>query len=130
MNKKIILAAVALVALIAVFLGVWALTRPETSQGSKSYTVTVIHSDGTKKDFTYETEENYLGPLLRNEGLVAGHVDGDSFFIDAVDGLTADYSANESWWKVLADGEQALVGVDEIALKDGGVYELQYTIGF
>ena len=44
--------------------------------------------------------------------------------------MTADYSANESWWKVLAEGEQALVGVDEIAIKDGGKYQLQYTIGF
>ena len=122
---------VAMIALVAAILALCVgCTTEKPQEGKKSVTVTVTYDDGSTKDFTYETEENYLGPLLRNEGLVAGHVDGDSFFIDAVDGLTADYSANESWWKVLADGEQAFVGVDEIALKDGGVYALQYTIGF
>ena len=35
MNKKVIFAIVALVALIGIFLGVYVLTRPETQQGSK-----------------------------------------------------------------------------------------------
>ena len=122
---------VAMIALVAVILALCVgCTTEQPQEGKKSVTVTVTYDDGTKKDFTYETEENYLGPLLRNEGLVAGHVDGDSFFIDAVDGLTADYSVNESWWKVMDNGEQALVGVDEIALKDGGTYQLVYTVGF
>ncbi len=92
--------------------------------------MTVTYQDGKTKDFVYKTEEKFLGPVLRKEGLVEGHVDGGSFFIDAVDGLVADYSVNESWWKVLEDGEQVLVGVDELAIKDGGTYQLVYTIGF
>ena len=122
---------IAWIALVAVIFAICAgCTAEKPQEGKKTITVTVTYDDGTTKDFTYETEENYLGPVLRKEGLVAGHVDGDSFFIDAVDGLAADYSVNESWWKVLDNGEQALVGVDEIALKDGGTYQLVYMIGF
>ena len=106
------------------------ITGNQTQEGEKTITVAVTYADGKTKFFTYTTSEMYLGPVLRAEGLVTGHYDGDSFFVDAVDGLTADYSENESWWKLLDNGEQTMVGIDEIALKDGGKYQLQYTIGF
>ena len=51
-NKKLMLIAVALVACVAVMLGVFMATRPETVAGSKTITVTVVHKDGTEKVFT------------------------------------------------------------------------------
>ena len=122
---------IAIVALVAAMFALFAgCGKDKGQEGTKTITVSVTYDDGTVKDFTYQTEEKFLGPVLRKEGLVTGHEDNGSFFIDAVDGLAADYSVNESWWKVLADGEQALVGVDEIAIKDGGKYALEYTVGF
>ena len=122
---------IAVIALVAAIFALAAGCEEEKPQaGTKHVTVTVTYDDGHTKDFTYDTEESYLGPLLRNQELVTGHEDAGSFFIDGVDGLVADYSVNESWWKVLENGEQVLVGVDEIALKDGGTYQLVYTIGF
>ncbi len=121
---------IAIVALVAAIMAVFAGCGTKTQEGAKTITVVVTNKEGKDKTFTYTTDEKYLGPVLREEGLVTGHYDGDSFFIDAVDGLTADYSVDESWWQVLAEGEAALVGVDEIAIKDGGSYQLVYTIGF
>ena len=48
-NGKLILAAVVVVVLIAVFAVVWAVTRPATTQGSKTITVEVVHKDGSSK---------------------------------------------------------------------------------
>ena len=36
----------------------------------KKITVTVVHKDGTVKEFTYETTETYLGPVLEKDGLI------------------------------------------------------------
>ena len=72
MNKKTILAIVALVAVIGIFLGVYFLTRPQTQQGSKEITVVVVHKDGTEKTFTYHTDEEYLDKVLVSEGLMEG----------------------------------------------------------
>jgi len=126
---KRICSIIAMVALVAAILACFAgCEQPE--EGKKTITVSVTYQDGSTKDFTYTTEELYLGPVLREEGLVEGHYDGDSFYIDAVDGLAADYSANESWWKILDNGTESMKGVDEIPLKDGGKYQFVYTIGF
>ena len=55
-NKKLILIAVALIACVAVMLGIFVMTRPETVAGSKTVTVTVVHKDGSEKVFTCKTD--------------------------------------------------------------------------
>ena len=128
-NKKLILAVGALVLVIAVLLGVYALTRPATSQGGKEITVTVVHKDGTAKDFTYQTEEEYLGPVLVAEGLVNGTQGEFGLYFDTADGEKADYNVDKGWWAIYIGEEMASVGADSIAISDGGVYKLVYTIG-
>ena len=71
-NKKLFIALVALVAIVAIVLGVYFATRPATSEGGKAVTVTVVHKDGSEKVFTYHTDEEYLGTVLVDEGLVEG----------------------------------------------------------
>lgn len=129
MNKKILLAVIALVVVAAVMVGVYFATRPDTVEGQKTITVTVVHKDGTSKDFTYKTQEEYLGPVLQSEGLVEGENSDYGLFITAVDGETADYNVDQSWWMLCVGEESATTGADAVAIEDGGVYKLIYTIG-
>lgn len=129
MNKKILLAVIALVLVAAVMVGVYIATRPEPVDGGKTITVTVVHKNGTSKDFTYETQEQYLGPVLLNEKLVEGSMGDYGLYITAVDGETADYSVDQGWWNLLVGEEAATTGADAVAIEDGGVYKLVYTIG-
>ena len=128
-NKKLILAVVALVAVMAVLLGVYFATRPETVQGGKSITVTVVHKDGTEKVFEYATEEEYLGPVLLSENLVEGEEGPYGLTISAVDGETADWNVDQSYWALFIGEEYATTGADSTPVTDGGVYKLVYTIG-
>ena len=129
MNKKILLAVIALVVVAAVMVGVYFATRPEPVDGQKTITVTVVHKDGTSKDFTYKTQEEYLGPVLQSEGLVEGEMGEYGLFITAVDGETADYSVDQSWWMLCVGEESATTGADAVVIEDGGLYKLMYTIG-
>lgn len=129
MNKKIWIALIALVVVAAVMVGVYFATRQDTVEGQKTITVTVVHKDGTSRDFTYKTQEEYLGPVLQSEGLVEGEVGDYGLFITAVDGETADYSVDQSWWGLYIGEESATTGADGVAIEDGGIYKLIYTVG-
>ena len=128
-NKKIIIAAVALVAVIALMVGVWFATRPETSEGSKTFTVTVVHKDGTEKTFTYSTDDEYLGPVLMENGLLAGSQGPYGLMSESVDGETASWDADQSYWAFYVGEEYAVTGVDTTPVNDGDSFKLVYTIG-
>lgn len=128
-NKKMIIAVVAFVAVIAVMAGLFLATRPETVEGGKTITVTVVHKDGTEKVFEYATDAEYLGDLIVAEGLVNGEEGPYGLYFDTVDGETADWNVDQGYWSILIGEEYATVGADGIVLTDGGEYSLVYTIG-
>lgn len=128
-NKKIIIAAIALVAVIALMVGIYFATRPETSDGTKTFTVTVVHKDGTEKEFTYTTDEEYLGPVLLDEGLITGSEGPYGLMIEAVDGEAASWDENQSYWAFYVGEEYAVTGIDLTPVNDGDTFKLVYTIG-
>ena len=128
-NKKMILAVVALVVVVAVMAGVYMATRPETVEGAKTIAVTVVHKDGTEKEFVCHTDEEYLGAVLVAEEIVVGEQGEFGLYFDTADGETADYSVDGGWWQVFVGEEAAIVGADGIAIADGDTFKLVYTIG-
>lgn len=127
-NKKVILAAVALVVVLAIFVGVYVATRPSAAEGSKSFTVTVVHGDGSTKDFTYQTDEDKLGAVLEAEGLIDSE-GADPGMFHTVDGEKADWSVNQSYWALYIGEEYAMEGIYDTTITDGAVYKLEYTLG-
>lgn len=128
-NKKIILAAVAIVAVIALFLGVWFATRPDTTEGAKTITVEVVHSDETSKTFTYHTDAEYLGEVLLDEGLIQGEQGDYGLYILEVDGEQAIYEEDGAYWALFQGDEYAMLGADQTVINDGDQFSLVYTIG-
>lgn len=128
-NKKMLIAVVALVAVVAVLLGVYAATRPETAAGSKQITITVVHGDGTSREFSYATDEEYLGPVLLANGLVVGEEGPYGLVISAVDGETASWEENQSYWALFVGEDYATTGADTTPVYDGSTFSLVYTIG-
>ena len=125
-NKKLVLAAVALVAVIALFAGIWFVTRPEGTAGEKAFTLTVVHKNGTEKVFQLTSSEEFLGAALVAEGII---VESDSpGMYNTVDGETSDYSKDQSYWCFYIGGEMAMEGMNTTPITDGGVYKLVYTI--
>ena len=128
-NKKTILIAVAVLLLIGLMASIFLLTRPDTAAGSKTITVTVVHRDGSEKVFTYHTAEEFLGPVILGEGLVEGEEGPYGLMINAVDGETASWDANQSYWALFVGEEYATSGADTTPIYDGDAFKLVYTIG-
>ena len=125
-NKKQILTLVALIVVVGLFAGVWFATRPQSVEGTKSFTVLVVHSDKTEKTFTYTTDAEKLGVFLEAEGLIVGSGDG---MFHTVDGEKADWSVNQSYWALYLGNEYATAGIYDTDIVDGTTYKLEYTIG-
>ena len=128
-NKKLIVSLIALVVAVALLAGVWLLSKPETVAGRKNITVTVVHGDGTAKDFHCSTDAEYLGQVLLAEGIAEGVEGPYGLEIHTVDGEKADWSVNKSYWALYIGADYATTGADGIVVTDGGAYSLVYTIG-
>lgn len=128
-QKKIILGVVALVAVVALLLGVYFATRPEAVDGAKALTITVVHGDGSEKVFDVHTDsENLEGALLEND-IVEDNQTEWGLYILTADGETADES-QQQWWCVTKGGEMLTTGATDTMIADGESYELTLTVGY
>ena len=128
-NKKVWLGLTALVLVAALMLGIYLGMRPEAEDGTKEFTVLVVHKSGEEKQFAYATEEDYLGPVMLAEGLIQGEEGAYGLMVTSVDGETADWNVDQSYWALFVGTEYATTGVDTTPVTDGGEYSLVYTIG-
>ena len=91
-------------------------------------TVTVVHADGSSKDFSYETDAKNLGTYLEEQGLIASEGADDGMF-HTVDGEKADWNENQSYWAFYLGEEYAMTGIYDTPITDGMVYKLVYSKG-
>ena len=128
-NKKSIIAvAVLLVLIVGAFLA-WSFLRPSAAEGSKTVTVTVVHSDASEKVFEMKTDSTSLGEVLRKEEIVSGTDGPYGLYILSADGETAD-ETQQQWWCVTKDGAEVMAGVDELMIADGEKYEITFRTGW
>ena len=95
-------------------------------EGAKTVTVKVIAEDKTVT-FTVKTDAATLGEALLAHGLIAGEESSYGLYIKVVNGITADYDVDQSYWSFSKGGEYMMTGVDSTDIADGEVYELTYT---
>ena len=128
-NKKMLIALVALIAVVGILAGVWYATRPDVQEGEKSFTVTVVHSDGEEKTFSYTSSEEYVGTVVQEEGLVEGDMGEYGLYIKVVDGERAVFEENATYWAFYIGEEYAQTGIDVTPIEDGTAYRLVYMKG-
>ena len=103
-------------------------TDSDPSTATKiTITVQVVNDKGETKSYTIETAETYLRGALEQEKLVEGEDGPYGLYIKKVNGLSADYATDGAYWAIYEGDAEAMTGVDEIKLKDGGLYKLVYT---
>lgn len=122
----IIIGVVVFIALAvgAVFLWKGLSAKPE--EGTKNITFTVIGKDQNAQEFKIKTEREYLANALADENLITYDESG---FYTVINGETADYSADGSWWCIKKDGADLTVGMNEQPIADGENYQAVFTKG-
>ena len=128
-NKKTLLGVGILVVAVAALLAVYWFTRPQTEEGVKQITVQVYTDGQMLRKHEIRTTEEYLRGALEQEGLIAGEEQSAGFYVQTVDGVTADES-NQEWWCLTKGGESLTTGVDATPIADGDTFELTLTVGW
>lgn len=127
-KRTLTIALVALV-LAAALLVVYFVTREEPVSGDKEITVQIVYDD-MDRTVTIDTDQEYLGDALQQEGLIAGEESEYGLYITQVDGRTADESQQE-WWCITRDGgQQVNTGADSTVIEDGDKFELTLQTGW
>ena len=121
------IALVALIVVAAILAGLYFLFRADPPEGDKTVTVKVVHADPSETEFTYETDDEYLGELLTEEGLVEGETSEYGMYITKVDGEQAVFETDNAYWALYENGEYASTGADQTVLDNGDEFSLVYT---
>lgn len=94
-------------------------------EGEKTFAFTVVDADGNETAFEIHTDGETVGEALLSLGLIAGD-DGDyGLYVKEVNGITADYDVDGTYWAFYVNGEYASTGVDQTAVTDGDSYSFK-----
>lgn len=81
--------------------------------------------DGTQTKFEIRTDEETLADALTKVGLVSGEDSQYGLYIKVVNGITADYDVDQTYWSLLVNGEVSSVGASSVTVTAGMQVELK-----
>ena len=95
-------------------------------EGAKTAVVEVKVAD-YKVTLTVKTDKETVGEALLEHDLISGDPGAYGLYVKKVNGITADYDVDQSYWAFYINGETAMTGVDGTVIEEGTVYTLEYT---
>ena len=97
----------------------------ELGNGEKSFVLEVVAGE-KNVSFEINSDAETVGEALAENGLIAGEEGTYGLYVKVVNGITADYDINKSYWSFCKNGEYMQTGVDKTELKNGDKYEFVY----
>ena len=142
-KRKAILLAVLCIAVLAAAIAIGVLNGGKNNdvtaatgitsmgEGKNVFELSVV--DGEQKETLFEirTDETVLGAALQNLGLLEGDEGPYGLYVNTVNGITARYEEDGSWWCLYTrekDKEEyimAVTGVDTTELAEGRSFRLK-----
>ena len=99
------------------------------NQQTTSFTFEVVDLDGNKESFTVTTGKTIVGEALMEEGLIQGEDGQYSLYVNTVNGITADWDKDQTYWTFYINGEYAVTGVDVTETDPTASYSMVLTKG-
>ncbi|MBE6700191.1 MAG: DUF4430 domain-containing protein [Ruminococcaceae bacterium] len=97
----------------------------ETPAPKKNFTFIVVDKDGKETSFSISTDKTTVGDALLAEGLIEGENGAYGLYVKKVNGITADYDTDKTYWAFYINGEYAMTGVDATEIVEGATYSFK-----
>ena len=91
-------------------------------EGETQFMFTVVDKDGNETNFEVHTNQATVGAALLELNLIAGDESEYGLYVKTVNGITADYDADQTYWAFYVNGEYASTGVDSTNVEAGASY--------
>lgn len=97
----------------------------ELGEGETQFALTITDGDGAQTHVTVNTDAATVGEALEALGLIQGEEGAYGLYVETVNGITADYDTDKTYWAFYINGEYAMTGVDATEIVPGDHYELR-----
>ena len=93
-------------------------------EGKNSFTLEIVDGDGKKITATINCDDTVVGDALQAYGIITGEEAQYGLYIKSVNGISADYETDGTYWSFYVNGEYAVKGVDMTEIENGATYTL------
>ena len=100
-------------------------TKEVLGEGQKKFDFTVVDKDGKEAYFEIHTDAELVGDALLALDLIAGDESEYGLYVKSVNGITADYDVDQTYWAFYVNGEYATSGVDTTPIEEGASYSFK-----
>ena len=94
-------------------------------EGQTVFTFNVTDADGNETNFEIHTDKETVGDALLELNLIAGEDSEYGLYVKTVNGITADYDKDQTYWAFYVNGEYAQTGVDSTNVTAGDTYSFK-----
>ena len=94
-------------------------------EGATVFNFVVVDKDGNETTFEIHTDKTTVGDALLEVELIAGDTSEYGLYVKTVNGITADYDVDGTYWAFYINGEMAMSGVDTTDVTEGATYSFK-----
>ena len=128
---KLVLGISVFVVLIGLFVVLWTVFGPKTTEGSKTVSLAVVAENGKETNYDVKTDALVLQELmdeLKDEGFTYGGAESEyGLMVDTINGIRADYTLDGAYWSFYVNDEYCNYGISEQPVNDGDDFSIVYT---
>ncbi len=94
-------------------------------EGQTTFPFVVVDKDGNEMSFEIHTDKTIVGEALLDVELIQGETSEYGLYVKTVNGITADYDVDQTYWAFYVNGEYATAGVDTTTIEEGATYSFK-----
>ena len=94
-------------------------------EGATKFLFTVVDKDGNETFFEIHTDKEIVGDALLEHNLISGDESEYGLYVKVVNGITADYNVDATYWAFYVNGTYATSGVDTTSITEGETYSFK-----
>ena len=96
-------------------------------EGATVFYFNVVDKDGNETKFEIHTDKTIVGDALQELGLIEGEQGDYGLYVKKVNGITADYNVDGTYWAFYVGDDYGMTGVDLTEIQAGATYALKVS---